>query len=396
MARLVHRGHAAFWGTFLSVLCSCAVDRVVRGDVFDLVGGGRLQGEWLNRDDAAATQYQIRTTHGVTVVLDRASVKQARDERSTEELYQEIRTRYADDEAGQWAVAEWCREHGLDRQRRQHLERLLELAPDHLAARRALGYSQVRGRWRTQEEVMEEQGYVLYRGRWRLPQQVELMETQRRRELEERQWYRQLCHWRHDLTTERREQAVAAILAVRDPCAVPGITVLLRREETRPMKMLWVNTLARIQSPQALRVLVDVVLEDLDLEVAHGCLDLLVPIRSPLVQRWFLESLRHEQNGVVNRAGVALGRLGDRSAVDSLIDALVTLHRVLAKIPTEGEAIQVRIVSFENRDVLSALKALTATNGYGYDKRAWKQWRFLDNQQAAAADPVPAALRRDD
>jgi hypothetical protein len=332
----------------------------------------------------------------VYVVLDKASVRQARDEVSLEQQYREKLTRYGDDEAGQWALAEWCREQGLDRQRRQHLQRLLELAPDHLAARLALGYAQVHGRWLTQEEAMREQGYVLYRGKWRLSQQVELMEAQRRRELAERQWYRQLFHWRIDLSTERHDQAIAGILAVRDPYAVPGATFLLRHEESRPLKLLWINALANIESPEALGVLVDVVLQDPDLEVAHSCLDRLVKIRSPLVQQRFLESLRHERNEYVNRAGLALGRLGEKSAVNSLIDALITVHMVRLNRVRYDEPIFVKFVPMENRDVLAALKGLTATSGYGFDQLAWKQWQFLQNKQVSAEESASKDIRRDD
>jgi hypothetical protein len=396
MFGLQHGGRAAIWFVVVSTLHMGGGVRVARSDVFDLSEGGRLQGEWLNKQDPAAAQYEMRTTQGVYVALDKSSVRQARDEVSVDEQYREILTRYGDDEAGQWALAEWCRKHGLERQRRQHLQRLLEHAPDHLAARLALGYSQVHGRWLTQEAAMGEQGYVLYRGRWRLAQQVELMEAQRRRELAERQWYRQLFHWRVDLSTQRHDQAVAGILAVRDPCAVPGATILLRHEDSRPLKLLWMNALANIQSPEALNVLVDVVLQDPDLEVAHSCLDRLVAIRSPLAQRRFLEALRHERNEYVNRAGVALGRLGEKSAIDSLIDALVTMHRVRLNGKRYDEPILVMVVPMQNRDVLAALKELTATNGYGYDERAWKQWVFLQNKHAAAQGSAPKAIRRDD
>ena len=108
------------------------------------------------------------------------------------------------------------------------------------------------------------------------------------------------------------------------------MNILLHQESATGAKMLWIHTLANIRTPQALDVLVDVVLLDRDLEVVHGCLDCLVDIRSPVVQQRLQESLRHEHNECVNRAGLALGRLGQRSAIDSLIDALITRHVVSA------------------------------------------------------------------
>ena len=53
---------------------------------------------------------------------------------------------------GQWKLAEWCHEHGLPDQRKTHLQRVIELDPDHVEARRLLGYSKIDGKWMTQEE----------------------------------------------------------------------------------------------------------------------------------------------------------------------------------------------------------------------------------------------------
>ncbi len=62
----------------------------VRGDEFELVGGGRLQGHWLNRDDSSNAVYEMRTTHGVRVVLDKTSIIQAAPGTSAEQQYRAI------------------------------------------------------------------------------------------------------------------------------------------------------------------------------------------------------------------------------------------------------------------------------------------------------------------
>ena len=298
----------------------------VRGDEFKLVGGGSLEGHWLNRDDSPNALYEMRTTHGVRVVLDKTSIIQAAPGTSAEEQYRAIVACQGEDVAGQWAVAEWCRTHALEPLRRQHLRRVLDLEPDHAGARQALGYTQVRGRWVTQAEFMQQQGYVLYRGKWQLSQEVERAEAERRTALAERQWYRQLLRWRHEWLTQRSEDVTAQVLEVRDPQAVPGLAIMMHREELRPLKILWIRTLARIRTPEACDLLADVVLQDTDLEVIHECLDCLVEIDSPHIRRTFLEALKHENNDCVNRAGLALGRLGGKTAIDALIDALVTHH----------------------------------------------------------------------
>jgi len=366
----------------------------VWGDVFELSGGGRLEGEWLNGDEPGAAQYVMRTAQGMRVVLDRGDVLAARREVSAEELYRETAAHYPDDVAGNWALAEWCRQQGLTARRERHLRRVLELDSNHAQARVALGYSQVDGRWLTREEAMRERGYVLYRGKWCLSQQVELMEVQRRQRVAEIQWLRQLARWRHDLSTERCGAATASILAIQDPNAVPGLATMLQQETTRPPKVLWIRTLAQIKSPRALDVLINVVLTEADLEIVHGCLDVLVEVGDPQVQRKFLELLRDESNVAVNRAALALGRLEQPSAIDSLIDALVTNHTIRVGGPPSKAPVRAIPTRLKNPEVLTALTHLSKTPGYGYDQHAWKQWRYHQNRQAFAKEAATADMRR--
>ena len=63
------------------------------------------------------------------------------------------------------------------------MRRILELDPNHAGARSALGYSKFDGQWKTQDEVMTERGYVEYKGRWRLPQEIEIIEQERKDDL---------------------------------------------------------------------------------------------------------------------------------------------------------------------------------------------------------------------
>ena len=101
----------------------------------------------------------------------RSSVKVA-----AEIKYDQTRDNYADTVEGQWKLAEWCRENRLPKQRKTHLERVVELDPEHAAARHALGYSHIQGRWVTQAKLMTENGYVRYKGAWVLPQEIEILE----------------------------------------------------------------------------------------------------------------------------------------------------------------------------------------------------------------------------
>src|SRR5690606_31787853 len=49
--------------------------------------------------------------------------------------------------ASQWELATWCREQNLLEQQRAHLERCMQLEPNHPQARRAAGYQKIDRSW---------------------------------------------------------------------------------------------------------------------------------------------------------------------------------------------------------------------------------------------------------
>ena len=63
---------------------------------------------------------------------------------------------------------------------------------------------------------------------------------------------------------------------------------------------------------------------------------------------------------------------------------------------TDRVPVQVVVVQVRNLEVLSALSQLAGTAGYGYDQRAWKQWRFLQNKQAFAEEAAAIDQRRNE
>ena len=144
-----------------SVLASPAA--VVSAEVFHLTNGGQIDGQWLNRDDAHPQQYVVLLPSGGKLTLDAAQVKSIATVSPDELEYGQIRPQYPDTPAGQWKLAEWCREHRLDAQRKEHLERVIELDPNNVQAHHALHHVQIDGEWQTNDEVMKKQGLRLYK-----------------------------------------------------------------------------------------------------------------------------------------------------------------------------------------------------------------------------------------
>jgi len=164
-------------------------------------------------------------------------------------------------------------------------------------------------------------------------------------------------------------------------------------------------------------VLVELTLSDPDEEIFYASLAELVRNRPPHVAKSYLPALKDNNNIKLNRAGYALGRLGDRSCISPLIDALVTTHyMVLPSNPnthtatflqpaasgtggplggtgfSSGEPPQVIPWTVRNDEVLQALILLSGGVNLGFDQRAWNSW--LANENRTSSPSVES--RRDD
>lgn len=101
---------------------------------------GLLKGkgsEWLSIDDAAAK------------IADSAAMKR----------YEALRADFFDSVEGNWSLAQACKKANLPDQAMAHLHRVIELDPDHAAARAALGYQARNGEWIAPEQI--EQDYLI-------------------------------------------------------------------------------------------------------------------------------------------------------------------------------------------------------------------------------------------
>lgn len=391
---------------------------VAQADVFVLHNGGRIRGRWVNREDRPLKNYVIETEHGGRVLLEVGQIQQTIRQDPKLDEYERIASKAADTTDGQWKVAEWCRENSLKQQRRAHLRRILHLDPDHAGARYGLGYSQVKGQWVTREEIQKRRGYELHDGRWRLGQEIVLLEAEKKLEQAEKDWLTRLSRWREMLGTDKTQEAIRNITAVRDPHAVRPLAQLLSVEPHRQVKILYIRTLAEIHNRPAVQTLYTATLQDPDEEIFHACLDAIVRLDPPHMSKQYVEVLKDRNNVRLNRAAHALGRLDDKSVISPLIDALVTTHHIV--IPRQSDAYtstfvkpaspvgsasspfggtsfsaggetKVIPVTVTNQDVLQALITLSGGANFGFDERAWLYW--LANENAKAASHIDS--RRD-
>ncbi len=116
----------------------------------------------------------------------------------------------------QLRLANWCREMDLPAQEVAHLNRVIQLNPNHTQARRRLGYVQVDGIWVTRQEMYEARvdarNIMKNMAKWR-PRMHELRSQMAQRSI------------------KKQEAAAQQILALSDATAIPAMEDILSADE---------------------------------------------------------------------------------------------------------------------------------------------------------------------
>jgi hypothetical protein len=375
---------------------------LAKADVFELAGPGELRGELLNKDENPRTKYVVKTPLGGKVTLDVKQVKRVVRQSASEIEYDRERLKYSDTADDQWKLSEWCREKQLAKQRKTHLERVVELDANHAKAHRGLGHVQSQGRWMTPEQLKAENGWVKYRGQWRLVQDVEILEQKRKAELAEKDWAQKITRWRKWLDTdEKADQGESNLLGITDPMAAQPLAARLARETDRDIKLLFVDALCRLPEGAGMDAVLKTAIEDRDEEVRIVSLERLSEANYRPAVSYFIGLLKSKDNVLVNRAGAGLAHMKDPIAIEPLIDALITTHKykVVKGNPNQtsatfgsgapggfsfgggGEEIVTR--NQTNKNVLDALILLTGGVNFDFDVEAWRSWYALQKKPAA-------------
>jgi hypothetical protein len=374
-------------------------------DVFELANQGAVRGQLLNPNELPRAKYVVRTNSGAVITLDRKQVRNIDHETPVELEYEKLLPTYPDTVEGQWELAEWCRENKFNTVREKHLARVIQLAPDHELARRALGFIEFDGQWKTQDQVQEERGFVKYKGSWRLPQEIEVLERKSKDRSAEARWYKTLRQWRGWLGTERAAEAQAKLRSINDPYALKAITEQLQEERNQQIRLWYLESLSKIPAPDALTLLVGVALHDSIEEVRLTALDFIVDKKAPEVPAMFIAALKHRDPAIVNRAAIALGRIKHPAAIGPLIEALVTTRKyqiaqgspggvgaTFSKGPngtggsglSVGQSVQTVYEPVQNQEVLGSLIKLTGQN-FDFNVVAWKSW-FANQKKPETLD----------
>lgn len=403
------------WTT--SIVASLLVCACARADLILKTDGGRIEGEVL-RDKSNGEQVTIKTRFG-TVSIPRSEIRELHVEAEAKASYEEERRKSGDNADEQYELAMWCLEQKLTKEYRKHLERVIQLEPDHEEARKRLGYERRGDKWLTEEEAKSADGYVKYRGKWMLPQERAKAEADRGIDKKKQDLSRLIRSAQHGLRATGKTERIAAareeLLAIKDPAAIPLLMQFLFKKGEDNERRILVDVLSGMDGDDSTDALLEIALTDKLAGNRQAAIDALEPRKSaPLVSK-VTGKLKSNENADVRNAADILARIGDSSSVPPLVDALITTHRrihdttIQEKLdmtvpapfqPTQtmilpdgtmvrrhmpynvgsgvniGQSLpdrQVIVTEQKNNEVLDALIALTGEN-FGFNKKSWLDW----------------------
>lgn len=247
-------------------------------------------------------------------------------------------------------------------------------------------------------------GYQRYRGSWRTAQEISLIERAEAAKQGEVAARQRLERLRREL--DRGSDPVGVAEQIRqtdDPLAVPALAAAVISEPQARVRLLYVEALGGISTPDAIGAIVTLALDHPDGEVRYVATEQLVEHHAAWAVPPLIAALAGPDNGRINRAAAALGRLGDPRAIEPLIAALVTSHTTMTAgnggktsvtfTPGSGGLAlgggpKAATTIMQNRSVLEALTTLTTEN-FSWNVAAWRQWL------AAQGLPPETDLRRD-
>jgi len=310
------------------------------GDIFHIKGGEEIEVEILaNLGD----YYQVRTKFGV-VDIAKDWIEKIEERPSPWQLYEKKRAASPNSADAHYKLAVWCDRRGLIVEHRAELEAVLELYPNHVKARRKLGYVEKDGKW-------------IRKVAPRAPTQEELDE--RRREREEEELVRKLiAEWTVKIKAIHRGRLAGRearskkfrkgrdlILAIDDPLAVPGLARVLSTGN-EACRLLMVESLARFEQDESTMNLVVITLLDPSPDVRKKAAMALAVRKDDRVTDRLRGALKSDEEHVLRNAAAALGVMKARASVEDLVGVLSTetRRRVLVSRPVMLDEIRLVFV----------------------------------------------------
>lgn len=380
-------------------------------DTVELRGGGQITGQVVRKPDWVI----VKVDDEVQVAIQPSRVIRV----VTSDQLQNYRNKVIEsgnDAELQYQLGIWCvtddnvpgdSQHYL----RYHMQRAIELDPDHAKARASLGYKKHEGKWVRTRDLMRDRGMV-WRGRgWDIPEAIAIEDFQDETNVESKKWIREVNRLTKSALngSAKSRESLEALQAISDPLAAEAIARQLsesrgKTSQSRPMRLMWVDLLGRFRNSISVQALVIAGIDETDANVREAALKRLEEYGSSSAVATYLPMLKSNDNQLVNRAAQVLQWFPDRELALTYVDALVTTHtKQIAGGPgmqagfddqgggglAMGGKPKVIKTPRTNPAVYTLVKLIEPDVDHGYDEKAW-QLHFANERTAYSGD-----LRRD-
>ncbi|MFI5402453.1 MAG: HEAT repeat domain-containing protein [Planctomycetota bacterium] len=312
-----------------------------------------------------------------------------------------------------YRLALWCSENGLDAEARFHYRAVVLIDQDHRAARRALGFEQVRGRWVEGKDAMRAKGFQEFEGRWVTSEEYALFakdEIAAKADREARKVADEALKrtWNADEAVRGRAMAEIERLDAKQRLRPLSIAARVDRKDVR---MRAVAGLGALNDKEALPALYQRAIFDTDEEVRLAAVGAIKATDAEGKIGPFVKALGSAFTPVRINAATALGTLGDAGAIGPLVaryqvvggsgqsvyisqvnqisyiqdfDVEVAQTAFIADpvigVIQDGLTLNFRALShtgsydiYESRAYSGALRDLTDKD-FGDDAKAWAEW----------------------
>jgi hypothetical protein len=221
----------------------------------------------------------------------------------------------------QYRLALWCTENGLAAEAAFHYRAVVTIDPDHRAARRALGFEKVAGRWVSGKDAMRAKGFKEFEGRWVTPEEYALYakdETLANAEREARKIGDAALKaaWSRDPDVRARAMAEIERLDAKHRLRPLSIAARIDRKDVRMRAVLG---LGELNDKDALPPLYQRAIFDTDEDVRRAAAEGIKATDAEGKIGPFVKALGSAFSPVRVHAADALKVLGDASAVGPLI-----------------------------------------------------------------------------
>lgn len=367
----------------------------VTADTVELSGGGHLTGVAKRKDDVAV----VKVDDQIMVAIPTSRV----DRLVTSAELGEYRRRAS--EAGEdaelhYQLAIWCGSNvpgNAKPYQRLHMERAVEIDPEHSAARAWLGYKKQSGKWVLTSELMRDRGMIRSGNGWVIPEAIAISEEQTSANVAAKKWIRdvrRLVKIVQD-NDKKSADALATLTAIDDPNAAAAIALQLKqsrkdKSQSNSLRLLWIKLLGKFRNRDSLEALVATGVFEDDAIIREAALDQLVQYGSGSAVATYLPMLKSNNNDEVQRAARALAWFPDNELALTYVDALVTEHKTIqaagpamsvgfgqssngssSQGMSTGGKPKVTIRQMQNTAVLALLRQIESEVDYGYDEQKW-------------------------